>query len=574
MKKITIFILSMVLHAGVIAQGVASDYLDINNIKARVNASGDLFWDIMNGQFEVPKNSGAGTIYADNLWIGGIDAGNQLKIAAQTYRQNGVDFWPGPLNSSAAADSTTGLTFNRVWKLNRCDIEAFHTWVTEGQPAGFSIDSLALNTIQTWPAVNPLSGAPLAPFFDYNQDGMYDANAGDYPLIKGDQAAFFVYNDRAAVHTSTNGNAIGLEIQTMVYEYNCPDSSLQNSIFVNYKIVNKSSFSLNNAFIGKWTNFDVGNANDDYVGCDVTRGAYYGYNGDSNDDGFYGQHPGAQGVVFLRGAYLDPNFIDDAASDSPNGIGYGDLIVDNEYLGMTRFMKYNNDNHPVCGNPVFAPDYYNYLSGRWKDGSPWTYGGNGMGPGTACDFQYPGDSDPSGFGIHGGMALSPWDESIAGNPASDRIALAATGPFQFAAGEIQEVEFAYVFGRDYNTFGAAAGVQVMKDRVDSIRLKYSTGIVSCGCSTTTLGVSNESLAAVKFNIYPNPANETLNIRYTSMANEPVLIELYNIQGMLLNKMVINSKGETNISIADLTPGLYLLKASDGNSTSVQRFVKQ
>jgi len=31
----------------------------------------------------------------------------------------------------------------------------------------------------------------IAPFYDNNNDGIYDPMAGDYPQIKGDQALFF-----------------------------------------------------------------------------------------------------------------------------------------------------------------------------------------------------------------------------------------------------------------------------------------------------------------------------------------------------------------------------------------------
>jgi hypothetical protein len=44
-------------------------------------------------------------------------------------------------------------------------------------------------------------------------------------------------------------------------------------------------------------------------------------------------------------------------------------------LGMSSFLYYNND-FTVIGNPENASDYYGYLSGTWKDGSPFTDGGD------------------------------------------------------------------------------------------------------------------------------------------------------------------------------------------------------
>src|SRR4051812_46594053 len=76
--------------------------LDVNNIKARVNSDATLFDNMTAGKcsFEVPKGSGLNTIFISDLWIGGKDEGNSLHLAAQTYRQNGTDFFQGPIMDS------------------------------------------------------------------------------------------------------------------------------------------------------------------------------------------------------------------------------------------------------------------------------------------------------------------------------------------------------------------------------------------------------------------------------------------------------------------------------------------
>ncbi|HMX04794.1 MAG TPA: hypothetical protein PKE14_09010, partial [Chitinophagales bacterium] len=65
--------------------------LDINNVRARLLGAGDFWWDLQNdAKYEIPKvDPSTGVIpvsssFAGALWIGGIDAGGQLKIAAQT----------------------------------------------------------------------------------------------------------------------------------------------------------------------------------------------------------------------------------------------------------------------------------------------------------------------------------------------------------------------------------------------------------------------------------------------------------------------------------------------------------
>ena len=111
------------------------EYLDINQVKARVNSGGDLHWDPSNNTigYECPIGSGRGYWDPASLWLGGLDNGGQLKVAAQTYRQSGVDFWPGPLTTSGATtNSTTVNQYNRVWKLNKTDIDDFLTNLANG----------------------------------------------------------------------------------------------------------------------------------------------------------------------------------------------------------------------------------------------------------------------------------------------------------------------------------------------------------------------------------------------------------------------------------------------------------
>ena len=77
--------------------------LALNNVRARIYNGGDMWWDLQNTpKYEIPINSGKNSLFASSLWIGGVDAGGNLKVAAQTYRQSGVDFFAGPLDNNAS----------------------------------------------------------------------------------------------------------------------------------------------------------------------------------------------------------------------------------------------------------------------------------------------------------------------------------------------------------------------------------------------------------------------------------------------------------------------------------------
>lgn len=52
---------------------------------------------------------------------------------------------------------------------------------------------------------------------------------------------------------------------------------------------------------------DLGNYQDDYIGCNIERGLGYTYNGDENDETSYGYgtNPPAIGLDFLQGPLAD-----------------------------------------------------------------------------------------------------------------------------------------------------------------------------------------------------------------------------------------------------------------------------
>src|SRR5688572_17871876 len=74
----------------------------INNVRTIIFTGGDMWWDLFgagDSYYGVPgvsaRASMVSALFAGSIWIGGLDAGGQLKVAAMTYRQSGYDFWPG-----------------------------------------------------------------------------------------------------------------------------------------------------------------------------------------------------------------------------------------------------------------------------------------------------------------------------------------------------------------------------------------------------------------------------------------------------------------------------------------------
>jgi hypothetical protein len=580
MKKVLLLISALLVSVflNVYSQTVAYDTLDINNISALIVNNGNLFWDgVNNAHFEVPKGSGKSTIFTSTLWIGGMDINDQLHLAATRYNQVGHDYWAGPISN--VYDSAYDAMWNKTWKVYKSDIDYFkdHWWWT-----GYVIPQSILN----WPAHGNVSLGQfqgIAPFFDRSQDGIYNPYDGDYPRIKGDESVFFVFNDARDQHTESGGLKLGIEVRAMAYAFACDeDSALWNTIFINYQICNLSTYSYHETYIGIFTDLDLGYANDDYIGSDVQRGSYYAYNG-KNIDGagqsyVYGAFPPAQSVTFLGGPYMGADGIDNSSGQCDagvNGINFGNGTVDDERHGMNRFIYFNNTGQ---GAPYYSTDpdsgmyYYSYLKGFWKDGTQLIYGGNAHagtgGYGPECNFMFPGDSDTCRWGTNGLYPNGPtyWTEQTAGNQPDDRRGVGGTGPFTFQPGSIQQLDLAYVFGRNYLDSNAWAGVQVMQQRIDSIRKYFINDTTPCGGGFSGLPVIPEKKQQII--IFPNPANDHININVP----ERSAIEILNIEGQLIKRINTNEE-QTTIDIAGFAKGMYFVKARTQKGIMVAKFIK-
>ena len=171
--------------AGCVASKSSVD-LDINNVRCPILINGDMWWDFSKALYEVPKGSGLHSLFAGSIWLGGKDGAGNLKVAAQTYRQSGSDFWPGPLDTTNASISAkTCLEYDKHYKITYAEVKNFHEqYQIKGDKSYESTDKV----VENWPGngnVNPPfnQALHLAPFYDKNDDGIYDYRKGDYPKL-------------------------------------------------------------------------------------------------------------------------------------------------------------------------------------------------------------------------------------------------------------------------------------------------------------------------------------------------------------------------------------------------------
>ncbi|HRY32997.1 MAG TPA: T9SS type A sorting domain-containing protein [Bacteroidales bacterium] len=570
------------------------EILDINAVSARISNKGNHFWDGDNKlHYLVPKEDSVSALFNFAFWIGGLDINQQLHFAGDQYgvRQN---FWAGPVSDTTVYNREFDTTWNKVWKIRKTQID-YHrnNWWTAGYQAP--------DVILTWPGNgDPALGQSLrlAPFHDHNNNDIYEPLQGEYPLVKGDQAVFFIMNDNRRAHTGTNDLALGVEIHAMAYAFDCQqDSALWYSTFLHYDVFNRSANTYTGTYIAAFTDVTLGYAWDDYVGCDVARGGFYGFNGLNNDGsgeaGTYGAFPPAIAINMLAGPFLDNDSLDNPAMDTLgqplcghniNGAGFGDGIADNERYGMSFFL--NASNCPGGpGGPGTAPDLYNIIRGHWKDGVHLTYGGNGHpicgGTGPDCRFMFPGLSDPCNWGTDGiqppgyvtgsGGSGIPWTMSDVGNCPDEYRGTITMGPFTFSPGDKQQMDVAFIWARQYTDTNATAVLPLLMSRTDQIKSYFLNDTTPCGGSFSGIGSIPATPAGLI--VYPNPAVGLLVLEYQVKSNTAVCCIL-SLTGAIQCRTIMEHKNTHQLDISELESGMYFLIVRDGSEMRTARFIRR
>ncbi len=506
-KGQTFWILLLFTVTGLCAQ--SRTVLNANNVSAPISANGLLF----SGGLEIPKGSGINSISSAQIWIGG-KSNNQLHIAARLHdslKQN--DFWAGPLNTTtgAAQDSTT---WNKIFKVTAQEITLHRqNYKKEGYttPDG----------IKNWPGSSPQGqgfAQILAPFVDFNTNRIYEPELGEYPYIKGDEAAYFIINDNLATHHATGGLPMGVEVHGMAYQFtNTPE--VENTVFLKLSFINRSANNYDSVFAGIWSSFSLGNPTDNYISTYPEKSAILAYNGDTLDENGYGINPPAQAIVFLN-------------------------------RPLQYSIEISGDNS-MRGIPNKPQDFYNYLKRTWRDGSPLTDGFNGYKAGLATDFIYNGDPC--------NLNNPRWTENGSAISPGNRSALGSIGPVNLAAGGFLQLDVAFVWARD-STGGALGSVCKLNNTIDDVIAFYKKEISSTNNTKTPV-----------FTAYPNPTSNLLYLTVEGGNNTQVSIVNLSGQTVVANSF---SSGDTAINTSHLADGIYILKVETSNGIATQKIVIQ
>ncbi|HYE58772.1 MAG TPA: hypothetical protein VD948_09710, partial [Rhodothermales bacterium] len=317
----------------------ATSDLDIGGVRARLYNNGGLFWKGAGNVYNVPKNAlasfpGPSAVFAQGIWIGGY-VGTELRQAAATY--GNWEFYPVPLDGNAQVPGGDCRAYDRIYNVSVRDVRTFEQ---TGQ---------ATRDLLEWPVD---LGAPVV-----DGDGVpgnYNLYGGDRPELLGHQSAFWVMNDAGGPHFRTGSKPLGLEVRVTAHAFRSPSDALFYATVYRYTLINRGRLPITETYFGGFSDPDLGNATDDYIGSDTTLRMGYVYNADNFDEGSYGYDaaPPALGWKILDGPPLhDDNR--DGRLETP---------------GLTSFNYYNGGTCNNCDPRGYSEDYYKFLSARWQDG--------------------------------------------------------------------------------------------------------------------------------------------------------------------------------------------------------------
>ncbi|MFA7361936.1 MAG: T9SS type A sorting domain-containing protein [Candidatus Kapaibacterium sp.] len=276
-----------------------------------------------------------------------------------------------------------------------------------------------------------------APYKDVNNNGVYDDGIDIPGMPNASQTIFECMGDGDPSQRSPGegfGGGItspllGAEIHFISWAYSTP--GIEDVQFISYTIINKGTARWDSTFTGIVADPDLGDALDDYIGCDTLLNLGYCYNADNNDGSgsppTYGASPPAFGMDYFR---------------SPINKVTGDT------LGITSFLFFTSTSSmpPPCesdpnGEPVPA---YHYLQGMKKDRTPFMDITNT--PPKRTKFAYSGDPE-TGVGwteYKGSMQNCNGDTTgmiFSVNPPGDRRMVFNSGALDFAVnpGDTQRI---------------------------------------------------------------------------------------------------------------------------------------
>lgn len=398
-----------------------------------------------------------------------------------------------------------------------------------------------------------------APFDDVNNNGIYDEGV-DKPGIKGAKQTVFICMSDAnpTSHSPTEGFGggtapLGAEYHMTAWAYNV--DPYKDMIFFKWAVINKSNSTWDSTIFSLVADPDLGDAVDDYIGCDTIRSLAYSYNADNNDGNgsgvSYGLNPPAVGTMFL------------------NCSGGNSLLSSMSYYTNSASPGPTCETDPE--NPIEA---YNIMKGLKTDGTQFVIPNTN--PPQISKYVYSGDPEANtGWTEYQGRV-----ENCGGSLTGTLVAPTQPGDrrtvmnykstdLTMNPGDTQVVVIAQLIARGSNHKNS---VTMLKQAADLAQILCSNGFV-IGVNT----ISSE--VPVKYGLhqnYPNPFNPVTKIKFDLPKQGNVTVRIYDAIGReittLVNEQLKAGVYSVDWDASNYPSGVYFYKLQSNDFTQTKKMV--
>lgn len=520
------------------------------NLRWKMSPNGDLHnydsWLEMN-----VGNQWTPIVFSPELLIAGKSPNDELAL-----QKTGMGGEPRMAGSD--------YTLNKIWTITANDVEQHLADLADnGQ-----IDN-PIPAIFQWPGrssifFNPYNGMSLpeedlsrlsAGFFDSQGTGAYNPSSGDYPIvpIRNCSEPIVPSQMHYCVFTRPEGPYPGpplpLEIHLYIFAFGCDDEHLLNqTVFVYHQLIYTTEEDnptghppFNDCYLSQLARPRIYCGNTDYMGTFPDLKAVFVYHSEQDDcdENIFGGQPPAIGLQMLRGPL--------------NATGQPVELSSSMYVNTSSLIH----PPPAITMPTTPIQYYNYMQGKWRDGTDLTYGGTGYGGTEPTSFVFPGlPVQPGGW--------TEWEEQ---NSPGTRNTFLNFGPFEFQPGAVNEVLTAYSYYRGPGSHldqaeGLYDQMVLVQSLVDACFVSGDTpGFPEC--EPLPVSVIEAATGTQTLRVFPNPFTDWLVVELPEQ-NSSYLLTLYDLQGRTLWKER-RGAGQQRLNLPELPEGIYLLKAESSFS---------
>ena len=467
--------------------------VNINDVNMAISNVGSFAYDyaLADAGLEFPKGSHKTAVFSSGLWLS-ANIGSSNRLALSGYAE---EFMAG--SAVGGIDDDPSNPVYQVYELRRV----------------YTSNAVRDSALAAWNLGAVTHGAPEVLV---RPDGSL--------TITGDQMLWTVFNDLdAGNHQNPAGRTppIGIEVQQTTFAFVAP-GAFANTVFMRYKLINRTLFPLTDVRIGFWSDPDLGGAFDDLAGCDPAANLGYCYNA-STPDAVYGSNPPAIGYDMVQGP-----------SDA-----------NHNRLGLSSFSHFVNG-----ADPDTSTETRNALHGLTIDSlviiNPLTA--------QATKFQFTGDP----------VAGTGWRETL---PQDQRMLLTA-GPVTMAPGDSQEVVIAIILAQGADALNSLALLR-----------SYDAEIQSAWDIGGVLAVGDApGVSLAMHRAFPNPSRGDVTLSFTLGGDGPATLELLDVAGRSVIKRDLGGMpaGRHDLRLGQgserLAAGMYFARVIQRDHSATSRLV--